>query len=156
MGDGSAETRKHEGENMKYSIITKGANKNFPAQVSEIFDTPEALIAAINNEEDSEQLFIWANSGFAISTRSVKIGKSIPAAWIKAVNYSLINGISLSPRPGAKEASAKLQAALNDIENIEPETIECPVICRDMSCLWAGNQSETKNGRCPDCGGRVE
>jgi hypothetical protein len=144
---------------MAFNIVTKTNIKNFPAYVQNSFDTPEALISAINNETDAEQLFIWSGCGFAVSSKKIREGKSIPANCIKSVNFNLIKGMGLSPRPGAKEAAEKLKAARQEWigeEVGETEKIECPIICKDMSCLWAGNQDETKKGRCPDCGGRVE
>ena len=146
---------------MKYNIIFRAETNNpkFPAQVSDVFDTPEDLIDAIIKEENEEQLYIWSGAGFAVSSKAVSPGKSLPASWIKTINFDLIKGMEISERSGAKEAAKKLKAAKEAREeNVMPEKkdVEKNLVCKKSSCLWICSVSESHDGTCPECGSKME
>ena len=134
-----------------FNIVAKTDNPRFPAYVQNSFTSPEAMIDAINAETDPEQLFIWSECGFAVSSKNIRVGKSIPADCIKAANYDLIKGMSLSSRQGAKEAAAKLEAAKKEWES----QTERYFICEDFDCLWGGWEEKCPGHVCPDCGKKV-
>ncbi len=145
------------------AIVEKSGVKNFPYRVHEAFDTSEALMERIQAEQNTETLFGLATCGFAYSEKNIHPGKCIPKNCLKGSNPSLIEAMKKSPRPGTSEIALKLEKALySDEHKKQVAEYEAEidahkfVSCKNNSCLWTGDELELKNGKCPDCGGKIK
>jgi len=101
-----------------YAIaVYESYNKSFPYRVIKRFDSPEGIIEHILNETDEDNLNYYARAcGLVISSKWINEDKSIPRQYIKGNNNRLIDALERSPRPGAKEAAAKLAAMIPSMD----------------------------------------
>lgn len=97
-----------------FTISHHEGNTGFAFRVCEQFNSAEALISRILNTNDAEELFVLSTRALAVSSKWIGVEKCIPNRFIVASNISLVDALARSPRQGAAEAAAKMQAAADE------------------------------------------